>query len=225
MGGTLDLFMGDLLYSLEKINDKLSLVINGSRFKPLTIDFIEGKARHRREYGGGRGQLIAKAIGIKKRDHLSVLDLTAGLGHDAFVLACLGCHVTMVERSLIVAALLEDALRRLKEDSELLPLSLQLIQQDAFDYLQQLHSQPDVIYLDPMYPDSKNTAQPKKEMQILRELLGHDQDAAKLMPLALAKAKHRVVVKRPRHGERLIDRDPDVVYAGKSSRFDVYIGT
>ena len=216
--------MNNLSYSLKKINDKLSLVTGDSRFKPLAIDFVEGKARHRREYGGGRGQLIAKAIGIKKIDHPTVLDLTAGLGQDAFVLACLECQVTMIERSPIVAALLEDALRRLNADTELEQLSLQLIQQDALDYLRKLQCQPDVIYLDPMYPDSKNTAQPKKEMQVLRELVGDDEDAQQLFTLALTKAKHRVVVKRPRHGDRLVEREPDVVYRGKSSRFDVYMG-
>lgn len=215
--------MTTLEYKLEPIDGKLALIVKDSSFKPMIIDFLEGKARHRRDFGGGRGQLIAKAIGIKKRDHLTVLDLTAGLGQDAFVLACLGCQVTMVERSKPIAALLADALQRLYEATDSAELSLQLAEQDASDYLQQLQYQPDVIYLDPMYPDTKNTAQPKKEMQILRELIGDDQDAAQLLLLALDKAKYRVVVKRPRHGDRLIEREPDVVYQGKSSRFDVYL--
>lgn len=215
--------MSEVKYQLETIADKLSLVINDSSFTPLTIDFLAGKASHRREYGGGRGQLIAKAVGLKKYKQPTVLDLTAGLGQDAFVLACLGCRVTMLERSDVMAALLRDALQRLFESDAAATLSLKLIHQDAQTYLQQLNEQPDIIYLDPMYPDTKNTAQPKKEMQVLRELIGDDEDAAQLLPLAQAKARYRVVVKRPRHGELLTSLTPDVVYAGKSSRYDVYI--
>jgi 16S rRNA (guanine1516-N2)-methyltransferase len=210
-------------YALKRIEGKLSLVTNDKRFKPLVIDFLEGKTRHRREYGGGRGQLIAKAIGIKKIDNPTVLDLSAGMGQDAFVLAYLGCRVTMLERSPIIAALLEDALDRLYRNSDQQELSIQLVKADASDYLDQLSGQPDVIYFDPMYPDTKNTALPKKEMRLLREIAGDDPDASSIFTKALTKAKHRVVIKRPRLGDLIFDQEPDVVFEGKSSRFDVYI--
>ncbi len=210
------------MHYLQSIDDKLSLVIEGSSLKPLTIDFLGGKSRHRREYGGGRGQLIAKAVGLKKLVHPTVLDLTAGMGQDAYVLACLGCHVTMIERSPLIAALLEDALKRLFADPASQDLALQLVQDNALQYLKNLAYQPDVIYLDPMYPDSKNSALPKKEMRVLRELVGDDADAQAVCEFALHKAAQRVVVKRPRLGERLIAREPDIVFLGKSSRFDVY---
>lgn len=208
---------------LEYIENKLALISDDVRLKPVIIDFLEGKSRHRREYGGGRGQLIAKAIGIKKLDHPSVLDLSAGIGQDAFVLACLGCRVTMCERAPLIAALLEDALKRLYVDSDQKDISLTLVKSDALDYLKALTDSPDVIYFDPMYPDTKNTALPKKEMRILREVAGDDEDAAQVFHRALTKAKHRVVVKRPRHGERIDQQEPDVVFEGKSSRFDVYV--
>ncbi|PHQ81688.1 MAG: hypothetical protein COB66_01625 [Coxiella sp. (in: Bacteria)] len=206
-------------FHLERIDGQLSLVIDASPFKPLSIDFLAGKTQHRREYGGGHGQLIAKAIGIKRIKNPSILDLTAGFGQDAFVLACLGCEVTMLERAPAMAALLEDALLRLDDAS----LKLTLLHTDAQSYLHQVTQKPDVIYFDPMYPDSKNTAQPKKEMQVLRELVGEDEDSATIFELALQKAGRRVVVKRPRHGDRINAREPDVVFEGKSSRFDVYL--
>lgn len=31
---------------------------------PVRVDFVEGQAAHRRLYGGGNGQMIAKAVGI-----------------------------------------------------------------------------------------------------------------------------------------------------------------
>lgn len=190
---------------------------------PMYVDFLAGKTRHRRQYGGGRGQLVAKACGLQKVKTPTVLDVTAGFGQDAFVLACLGCDVTMVERSPVMGELLADGLKRLYADDASDDLLLKLIQQDSIAYLQALTDQPDVIYLDPMYPDTKNTALNKKEMQLLRELVGDDLDAEQLLQLALQKAKKRVVVKRPRHGDLLGNKEPDVVFTGKSSRFDVFL--
>jgi len=210
-------------YKLTHIDDKLAIIDTGNQFKPLSIDFLQGKSQHRREFGGGRGQLIAKAIGIKKLDCPTVLDLGAGMGQDAFVLACLNCNVTMLERSPMIVALLQDALQRLFKDPDQQTLNLNLIEINARDYLTQCVDKPDVIYFDPMYPDTKNTALPKKEMRILRALAGDDDDAQEVFALALQKAKYRVVVKRPRHGILISERQPDVVFEGKSSRFDVYI--
>lgn len=209
---------------IELIDDgRLSLHVSGSRLKPLCIDFLGGKLQHRRDYGGGRGQLIARAVGIKKLSNPCVLDLTAGFGQDAFVLATLGCDVTMIERSPIMASLLKDALKRFYAHEASDGVKLSLVQAESIIYMQQLATLPDVIYLDPMYPDTKNTALNKKEMQVLRDVVGDDVDADEVLRLALQKAKHRVVVKRPRHGIILGNHKPDVVFEGKSSRFDVYL--
>lgn len=190
---------------------------------PISVDFLTGKVGHRRRFGGGSGQLIAKAVGVKKLELPTIVDVTAGLGQDAFILACLGCHVTMVERSETIAALLEDGLRRLFSNLDSGALKLSLVKLSAQAYLGQLKERPDVIYMDPMYPDTGNTALNKKEMRILREVVGEDLDAEDVFQLALRKAKKRVVVKRPRKGGRLVSREPDVEFLGKSSRFDLYL--
>ena len=85
------------------------------------VDFVEGKARHRLKFGGGKGQDIAKAVGLHKHKNPHVVDATAGLGRESFVLASLGCSVVMLERSPIVHALLADGLQRAKasDDPEL----------------------------------------------------------------------------------------------------------
>lgn len=195
------------------------------KLKPLRVDFVAGQAAHRRQYGGGRGQLIARAVGLAKSPSATVLDVTAGLGRDAFVLASLGATVSMIERSPIVAALLEDGLNRYQQacPDDGLPLTLQCV--DALDYLKQLPeaAYPDVIYCDPMFPDRTKSAAVKKEMLILRELVGEDPDAAELLALALQRAKKRVVVKRSKLAPALEGPEPDVVYLGKSSRFDMYL--
>ncbi len=38
---------------------------------------------HRRKFGGGRGEAVAKAVGIKGDYLPDVVDATAGLGRDA----------------------------------------------------------------------------------------------------------------------------------------------
>lgn len=190
----------------------------------LRVDFTTGALRHRRLHGGGTGQLIAKACGLKKIKNPTVLDLTAGLGRDAFVLACLGCDVTMVERSPIIAALLEDALHHLSLDEELsATIKLRLIKENAIDYLNRLPKEkyPDVILIDPMHPPRQKSALVKKEMRILRDIVGDDLDANELLTASIGKAK-RIVVKRPRLAPTLGDRKPSLVYEGKSTRFDVY---
>lgn len=191
---------------------------------PIDVDFLGGALAHRRQYGGGRGQLIARAVGLNRKKRLSILDVTAGLGRDAFVLAQLGNSVTMVERSSVLCALLRDGLRRGQAEAWFRELSLNLVQADALDYMDSLSEDkyPEVVYLDPMYPSRKKRALVKKEMRILRALVGDDMDAAGLLARARRCARYRVVVKRPRLAECLAGVAPDLVFTGKSSRFDVY---
>ncbi len=229
-------------FILELTPQRLQLKMHGAqKLNPIYVDFLHGKAAHRRLYGGGKGQLIAKACAIKSAYRPIVIDATAGLGRDAFTLACLGCKVLMLERSPIIAALLEDGLQRLRQDQELAQtIDLQLKIVDALDYLKLLeggsvlsegedgsdNEDPfafsDVIFIDPMYPARQQTALAKKEMRILAELLGQDQDIQPLLQVAKKCAKKRVVIKRPRLLPQIVEEKPDIVYQGRSTRFDVY---
>lgn len=204
------------------------LVLEGSidgQIYQYQVDFLSAQHEFRRLHGGGRGELIAKAVGVKGEASLTVLDLTAGFGRDAYVLACLGCNLTMIERSEIIFRLVEDAIKRASVDDDFKKLHLKLILADAREYINTLDEKnyPDVIYLDPMFPERKKSALVKKEMRILKAVVGEDEDADLLLVLALKKAKKRVVVKRPRHAVPLNGPKPDVVFPGKSSRFDVYL--
>ncbi|MFW2373595.1 MAG: class I SAM-dependent methyltransferase [Gammaproteobacteria bacterium] len=195
----------------------------------IHVDFIGGVLSHRKQYGGGRGQAIARAIGLKPgTTPPKVLDATAGLGKDAFVLACLGCPITMIERSPIVTTLVADAIERAKQDGDfqmLLEQGFELIQANATDYLQHLDetSRPDVIYLDPMYPDKKKSALVKKNMQILQKLLGQDEDTEQLLEAALSCARKRVVVKRPKGANVIAGPKPTMAIESKKTRYDVYV--
>lgn len=193
------------------------------------VDFIGGALSHRKRYGGGRGQAIAKAIGLKPgTTPPRILDATAGLGKDAYVLACLGCPVTMIERSPIVATLVKDAMDRAMGDADfqsLLEQGFELIQANARDYLLQLDdaSRPDVIYLDPMYPEKKKSALVKKNMQILQQLLGQDEDTELLLAAALNCARKRVVVKRPKGAISIAGPRPTMAIESRKTRYDVYV--
>jgi len=193
---------------------------------PITCDFTTGRNAHRRRYGGGRGQSIARAIGIRKAPLPSVIDATAGLGRDAYVLATLGCEVTMLERSPVLAAMLENGLQRAidQEPDDPVFQRLRLINTDARDYLDCLESShhADVIYLDPMYPHRDKHALVKKEMQILQQLLGNNDDAPAILANALSVARQRVVVKRPVWAEPLDGPVPRHEIKGKTTRFDIY---
>ncbi len=203
------------------------------KIESLHIDFLAGKANHRRLHGGGKGQDLAKAIGLHKIKNPTVLDLTAGMGGDAFVLATLGADVTLVERNPVTHALLSDALNRAKlsADTELLDIigRMKLKNEDAQKSLARLEkldkeNLPDVIYIDPMFPTRSKSAQVKKEMQFFHDIVGADEDSEQLLLTSLTLAKKRIVVKRPRLAEKLtkaVESAFDI--SGKSTRYDVYL--
>ncbi|MDD2060365.1 class I SAM-dependent methyltransferase [Pseudomonas sp. GD03860] len=192
---------------------------------PVRVDFVEGAAAHRRVFGGGSGQMIAKAVGIAQGVRPQVLDCTAGLGKDAFVLASLGCRMTLIERQPLVAALLQDGLARAAGDAEVGPIvaRMQLLTGNAIEHLRNWQGEPpQVIYLDPMFPHRDKSALVKKEMRVFRPLVGDDLDAPALLEAALALASHRVVVKRPRKAPIIEGPKPSHSLEGKSSRYDIY---
>lgn len=198
---------------------------------PIRAEFVEGAVDHRRKFGGGKGQLIAKAVGVKTGVYPRVLDVTAGLGKDGFVLATLGCSVQLLERSPVVFALLHDGLQRAHEaaqvaDPTLLAIvqRMELIAGDSREYLTQLDEaeRPDVIYMDPMFPEREKSADVKKEMRAFQSLVGKDDDAGELLALSLVKARYRVVVKRPRKAPIISAHEPSYQLKGKSSRYDIY---
>ena len=213
--------------SYLKLTDT-GLALWDKRFKPIQIDFINGKLGYRRQHGGGRNQALGRAIGLKKGAKPFVIDATAGLGKDAFVLTCLGCQVAMLERSPVLSALLYIGLQQAQQHTEigkLVTTSLQLIHTSAQRWLSQLTLPqfPDVIYLDPMYPLRRKSALVKKEMQVLKEMVGSDEDAPDLLQVALQKAKKRVVVERPKHASYLGEVVPSTHIHSQNTRYDIYL--
>lgn len=219
---TMDVMNNDTaLPKLSLTSDGLSL--HPAHMKPWKIDFLSAEKNYRHRHGGGLSETIARACGVKKnsaRPH--ILDITAGLGNDAFILASLGCPMTLIERHPVVAALLEDALKRLNGSSHAPNISLYYA--DAEQILHQFS--PDVIYIDPMHPERSKSACVKKDMQILQQWIAPEMHPEKLLTLSLQVAQKRVVLKWPRKAPQMVmadNRKPDIVYEENTVRFEVYL--
>lgn len=191
---------------------------------PVTVDFIHGKTGFR--FMRAQHEMIVKAVAGRSKDPLRVMDATAGLGRDSFILAAAGFAVTAIERHPAIACLLADGLDRARYSPEGAAVAerIQLQWGVAHSILAQLEEseRPDVVYLDPMFPERTKHALVKKEMRLFRDVVGDDMDADALMEIALEVARKRVVVKRPRKADSVAGRKPGYQLLGKSSRFDVY---
>lgn len=190
----------------------------------VSVDFLSGASQYRQQHGGGRKEPIAKAVMGKGGAGGHVVDATPGLGRDAFVLASLGMRVTMIERSPVVAALLDDGLMRLSDAEPALGARFTLKHGNSASLMQYWKDDTvDAVYLDPMFPHRKKSALVKKEMLLFQQLLGTDDDADALLAPALALAAKRVVVKRPNSAPVLAEKKPDMAITSKKHRFDVYL--
>lgn len=191
----------------------------------LRVDFVEGPVAHRLRFGGGRGQDLAKAMGLRAGKTPKIVDATAGLGRDSFLLASLGAQVTMIERSEKMHELLVQGMERAaREGGQLQEIigRMTLLKGDALDLLPELDGE--AILIDPMHPERKKSALVKQELRQVREIVGTDDDAADLVQLALKHARKRVVLKWPAKADPIEGiRKCSHQIIGKSTRYDVFM--
>ena len=211
--------------TLAFAGDQLQLAPRDARQSgPIGVDFCGGANRHRLQ---GGAELIVRAVRGRAREPLTVVDATAGLGRDSFILASRGFEVTLLERSPVIAALLADGLRRAAaaDDETVAAIAARMTLHggDAADWLGE-HA-ADVVYLDPRFPDLGQSALAKKEMQLFQQLALDRGDEAALLQSARRAARLRVVVKRPRKAPPLAQQPPSYALEGKAVRFDVYVAS
>ena len=173
------------------------------------------------------------------------IDATAGLGQDSFLLAAAGFTVYMFEQDPIIAALLEDALDRAKSDPVLANIveRMHLFAEDSISALQRLGTslsrdeqmpqtsdsqpyltvKPDVIYLDPMFPERTKSAAVKKKFQLLHHLKHPCENEEELLSAAMNIQPRKIVVKRMAKGPFLAGKKPSYSIKGKSIRYDCYV--
>jgi len=191
----------------------------------LRVDFVKGSVAHRLRFGGGRGQDLAKAMGLRAGKTPMIVDATAGLGRDSFLLASLGAEVILIERSEKMHALLDDGMKRAAREGgkfrEIIG-RMTLIKGDAKDLLHEISGE--AILIDPMHPPRKSSALVKQELRQVREIVGHDDDAGDLVRLALKHATNRVVLKWPAKADPIEGiRECTHQIRGKTTRYDVFM--
>tara|TARA_R110001606_G_scaffold145003_1_gene284424 strand:- start:207 stop:944 length:738 start_codon:yes stop_codon:yes gene_type:complete len=201
----------------------LSIWAPGDKAAPLCVDFTGGRQGYRLAADRVRHERLIKALGKPKHTSPRVLDLTAGLGRDAALMAAAGFAVTLIERQPVLHALLADGLARAADT----PLAQRLTLMPVGEALSDpLPAGPwHALYLDPMFPARDKSAAVKKDLQWLQTLCRYpdlDEERA-LLALARRQPCDKVIVKRPRRAPPLGGTAPHHSLDGKTVRFDVYL--
>jgi 16S rRNA (guanine1516-N2)-methyltransferase len=195
-----------------------------------TIDFTTPQMIYRIKHASINKEMVARVMGLKPKQKPFIIDATAGLGRDSMILSACGFQVTLIERSATLYTLLRQALLAGLNCPAIACYvqRLTLIHADSIQYLRELKQNqqplPTIIYLDPMFPERHKSALVKKELRILQEWVGKDEDCDTLWQTALSCATKRVVVKRPKHAKSLGNKPPSFsTLSGRSNRFDIYV--
>lgn len=211
---------------LKVSRDGLSLMRDGMELRP---DFAEMLPRIKQ--GALQREMLVKAARVKGVEAPRAVDATAGLGEDSLLLAAAGFTVTLCEADPVIAALLADALARASAHEVLGPIveRMHLVAGDSRITLERAGAstgaQPDVVYLDPMFPGRTKSAAVKKKFQLIHGLERPTEplDEESLLQAALAARPRKVVIKRPVKGPYLAGVKPSHAIAGKAVRYDCIV--
>ncbi len=205
---------------LRQGGDGLELVGNGM---VLRADFMRLLPRLRPDRLGR--ELLVRAARVRGVASPTVVDATAGLGEDSLLLAAAGFSVTMFEKDPVIASLLRDALERASNEPQLTKVvsRMRLVEGDSVVGLREMGFAPDVVFLDPMFPERTKSAAVKKKFQLLHLLERPCDNECELLEAALAARPRKVVVKRPPKGPALAGARPSHSLAGKAVRYDVIV--
>lgn len=207
---------------LELRRDERGLTLVGAGME-LRAD-LAGMALRLRP-GALSRELLVRAARVRGVEAPTAVDATAGLGEDALLLAAAGFSVTLFEKDPAIAALLRDALERAAAVPELAGVvgRMRLEETDSVAALRELHQPPDVVYLDPMFPERRKSAAVRKKFQLLHLLERPCEDESALLDAALAAGPRKVVIKRPPKGPHLAGARPSYALTGKAVRYDVIV--
>ncbi|MBO7357798.1 MAG: class I SAM-dependent methyltransferase [Lachnospiraceae bacterium] len=186
----------------------------------LIPDFMDLKERVKP--GRLNTEVLVKACRVKCENQITVFDATAGLGEDSFILAAAGFNVILYEKDPVIYELLLNAWERGRENPEIGAIlsRMHIYSGDSTVYLKSLNNKPQVVLLDPMFPERKKSGLIKKKFQLLQKLESPCDNEDSLMEAALIGAGKRIVIKRPVKGPNLAGRKPDFSYPGKAVRYD-----
>ena len=171
-------------------------------------------------------ELVVRASRLKDMSGSpTLIDAAAGLGNDGLLLAAAGFKVTLCEYNPVIAELLTDSLRRAAEVPALASAvsNITVRPGDSIPFMKESGVRPDVIYLDPMFPESGKNALIKKKFQLLRQLELPCSNEEELLEAAIAAGPHKIVIKRPIKGPYLAGRKPSYSIEGKAVRYDCLV--
>ncbi len=212
-------------YRLLVAEQGLQLMAPRQKKGGVKADFFSPALRRRTEQGAK--DLLLRAVASKVSR--SVVDATAGLGIDSFVLANAGHNVTLLEVAALPYIMCREALAAIGRTryGGALCQRMQLLNVDALQWLQQIPTpHPDVIYLDPMFEKSgKQSALSGQGMQALQQFTHNVAPSQQLLTQAIASCTEKVIVKRPAKGEPLAGLVPNHSVSGRTVRFDVYLAS
>lgn len=170
-------------------------------------------------------EMLLKAAKIKGQAGGLAVDATAGMGEDSVILAAGGFEVRMFEYDPVIAALLRDSLMRARNHPELTDVAMRmhLTEGSSIEGMKDLGFTPDVILLDPMFPERRKSALVKKKFQLLHHLEQPASDEKEMLEAARAAGAKKIVIKRPLKGPYLADVKPSHSYSGKAIRYDCIV--
>lgn len=218
IGAPLSDTMGDGL-SLVIDDTGLSLVGYGMRYQG---DF--SRMLKRVEKGRLYHEMLVR-IAKTKSEHPVAVDAAAGMGEDAFLLAAAGYEVYLFERDAVIAALLKDAMNRAENDPRLADIvgRMHLTEGDSIEFIPNLSIQPEIVYLDPMFPPRRKSGLIHKKLQLIQKLEQPCADETELYEAAVSLRPKKIIIKRPLNGTPLADVKPGYTVKGKAIRYDVIV--
>lgn len=229
--GVVDPFSVARAAGLELIGKPEGLTLTDGAME-LRADFA--RMLPRLKQGRLQQELLVKATRTKGIENPWAIDATAGFGEDSLLLAAVGFTVDLYEQDCVIAALLQDALDRAADDPALAAAVARMRLHAGEDSVAGLRhaaelvergelAAPDVVYLDPMFPERTKSAAVKKKFQLLHHLEQPCADEETLVKAALAVRPRKVVIKRPVKGPLLAGVKPSYQLAGKAVRYDVLV--
>ena len=200
-------------------SDRLSLIGYGMRYQgdvsQMLYRITGGRVHH---------EMLAKAAKTKTA-HPVAIDAAAGMGEDAMLLAAAGYEVYLFEQNPVIAALLRDALRRAKAHPVLGELvgRMHFTEGDSIALMPRLSVQPELVYLDPMFPPRRKSGLIHKKLQLIQKLEQPCSAEEELLAAAMALHPKKIIVKRPLNGACLAGRKPSYTVKGKAIRYDCIV--
>ena len=196
-------------------------------------DYTKLKKRIKKNVIGS--ELIVKAVKIRGMHKLRILDATAGLGEDSFLLAAAGHEVLLCEYNKVIFSLLQDAVSRAKQSDDICEIAgrMKCICADSISICERIRLkepvyesqifEPDVVFLDPMFPEKTKNSLTNKKLQLFQKLEAPCTTEQDLLSSAFQINAKKVVVKRPLKGDYLAGKKPGYSIEGKTIRYDCYV--